>query len=131
MWGQTPLIRIDQATGAGHTVHDCALDLLDYDLTRRFTRAIPVGELNIADSLCPLIRLVYTHDMTTRPKLLDAVAAARVGKGSIIVSTLDHSEDGGQWLLEHLIKFAAGAPTLDVSLDPAVLRRWTVEQAQC
>lgn len=131
MWGQMPFIRIDQALGAGVEVHDCVLDLLDYDLTRRLTRGLPSGELGIADMLDPLVRLIYTHDMTAEPKVLDAVAAARVGSGSIIVSTLDHSGDAGAWLLGVLLDFAVSEPRPGREIDPEVLRRWTVERSMC
>jgi hypothetical protein len=132
MWGQLPLILADRELGLASEANDAVLDLLDHDLTRRLTRAVPTGELGIAGDgktgVTPVVRLVYTHDMQERPKLLDALFTARVGKGLLIVSSLDHSEDAGQWLFDQILRFAAAEnSTAGSELDPAELRRWTVE----
>ncbi len=128
MWGQCPLLRADEHLGAG--ADEVLLDLLDYDLTRRVTRSVPTGQLGIADAVVPLVRLVYTHDMQERPRLYDSVFAARVGDGMLVVSSLDHAEDAGQWLLRELLAFAArGAPPPGPELPMTELRRWTVETA--
>lgn len=129
MWGQVPLLVSDASLGAG--TDEALLDLLDYDLTRRTVRTIPTGQLGIADLVKPLVRLVWTHDMQERPRMLDSVFAARVGKGLLVASSLDHTEEAGLWLLERLVRFAAGdAPASPRELPAAEVRRWTVEAAQ-
>jgi hypothetical protein len=131
LWGQVPLITTDPYLGAG--TEDALLDLLDYDLNRRTVRAIPVGQLGIADQVQPLIRQIWTHDMHERPKLLDSLFAARVGEqgGLLIASALDHTEDAGGWLLDTLIRFAHSANPHDLPpLDPREVRRWTLETTQ-
>jgi hypothetical protein len=118
MWGQVPLILADRFLGDG--ADEALLDLLE-----------PTGQLGIADSVEPLVRLIWTHDMQERPKLLDAVVAARVGEGLLVMSSLDHSEDAGQWMLHELIAFAGRDPLPSIAaLGGTELRRWTVETSQ-
>jgi hypothetical protein len=132
LWGQVPLVVSDPYLGAG--TEDAILELLDYDLNQRTVRAIPVGQLGIAEQVEPLVRLVWTHDMQERPKLLDSLFAARVGHGLLVASALDHTEDAGLWLLDRVVRFAdeyapdAGARV--ARLDPAEVRRWTLESQQ-
>ena len=82
-------------------------DLLGYDLTRRYARIIPVEDLGLVDKIEPLIRLVYTHNQTERVQFFDQLFMTRVGKGLLIVSSLDHTEAAGQWLLNNLLAFAS------------------------
>jgi hypothetical protein len=83
--------------------------------------------MGIADQVDPIIRLVFTHD-SGAPKLFDAAFKSRIGRGLLIASSLDHSEDAGRYLLHRLIGYAlersAGARA---ALDPEFLRRWSVE----
>ncbi len=104
------------------------VDLLGYDLTRRYSRVIPVDQLGITQSVDPLIRLVYTHDQADRVELFDQLFTTRVGQGLLIVSSLDHTEAPGKWLLDRIVRFAASdSATASSSLDPDLVRRWTVD----
>lgn len=104
------------------------VDLLGYDLTRRYSRVIGVDQLGISESVDPLIRLAYTHDQRSRVEFFDQLFMARVGRGLLVVSSLDHTEAPGRWLLDCAVRFAAsGSATASSSLDPALVRRWTLD----
>ena len=91
-------------------------------------RVIPVDQLGITDSVDPLIRLVYTHDQADRVKFFDQLFMTRVGQGLLIVSSLDHTEAPGRWLLDCIVRFAASSSAVASSdLDPELVRRWTFD----
>lgn len=130
LWGQCPLVPEAGALGAGDS--DWIVDLLHYDLTRRYTRAIPVEEMrikansqqrttNVADQVDPIVRYVFTHDRGA-PRFLDGAFAARAGQGLLIATSLDHSEDAGRYLLGRLLGFASGPPTTQAQMDPSLPR---------
>ncbi len=123
MWGQLPLILEHGPLGAGDA--EWVADLLDRDLSRRSVRAVPVGELGLEDAVEPIVRLVYCHDIVDRPRVLDFVTMARVGKGLVILSGVDHSTPGGRYMLDRLLAFAVGdAAETSGRLEEAVVRRW-------
>jgi hypothetical protein len=125
LFGQVPLIIEDGPLNSGDS--ECLVDMLGYDLTRRYARVIPVERLGILDQVEPLVRLVYTHDQD-RVRFFDQLFMARVGRGLLVASSLDHSEDAGQWLLRKIVAFAADpAATASAELDPALVRRWTAQ----
>ncbi|MDY7109747.1 MAG: glycoside hydrolase family 2 TIM barrel-domain containing protein [Planctomycetota bacterium] len=122
IFGGVPLVIEEGPLTSGDS--EWIVDLLGYDLVRRYCRVIPVEELGIADAVDPLIRLVYTHDQTEHARFLDFLFMTRVGAGLLMVSSLDHSEDTGQYLLRKLIAFAASdEASATRELDPAFLRR--------
>ena len=52
----------------------------------------------------------------------------RVGRGLLIVSSLDHHDAPGQWLLDRLLKFAMSATAAASSkLDPELVRSWAID----
>ncbi len=52
----------------------------------------------------------------------------RVGRGLLIVSSLDHRDPPGRWLLHRLLKFAMSvAATAPSKLDPGLVRSWAIE----
>jgi hypothetical protein len=126
MWGQSPLLPaagpLRDDDGA---TRDWVFDLLDHDLTRRHMRAVPTGELGLAGSVDPFIRLVYLHDRPRGVPVYDSVFTARVGAGILLVSTLDHAEPAGLALLDGLITWLAGADLPESQLDSAIVRGWT------
>ena len=128
LFGQVPLIIEEGPIAQGDS--EWIGDLLGYDLTRRYCRVIPVEDLGIADQVDPLIRLVYTHDQKDRVRFFDMLFQAGVGEGLLIASSLDHSEDAGQYLLRRILDYAvADDATAQSALDPALVRKWTVEAA--
>ncbi|UCD75345.1 MAG: hypothetical protein JSV91_00200 [Phycisphaerales bacterium] len=128
LFGQVPLIIEEGPLAKGDSAW--ITDLLGYDLTRRYCRVMPVEDLGIADQVDPLIRLVYTHDQKDRVRFFDLLFQARVGEGLLIVSSLDHSEGAGQYVLRRILNYAAGdESTARGALDPVLLREWTVEAA--
>ncbi len=86
---------------------DWVADLLHHDLTKRFQRAVPTGELGLADTVSPLVRFFQTHDSGV-PKVWDLLFAAPVGSGVLAVSTLDHAEHAGAYLLNRVMEWLAG-----------------------
>jgi hypothetical protein len=126
LWGQLPLILERGPLGPGDG--DWVGDLLDHDLSRRSVRAIPVGELGLDHALEPIIRLVYCHDIVDRPRLMDFISTARVGKGLLVLSGVDHSTPAGRYMLDRLLAFAA-SDHADTSgrLDESIVRSWAVK----
>jgi hypothetical protein len=120
LWGQCPLVPEAGPLGAGDS--DWMVDLLHHDLTRRYTRAIPVEDLGLADQVNPIVRCVFTHDRGA-PKVLDGSLLSRVGKGLLIATSLDHTEDAGRYLMDrflgYLVSDQAGCLS---SADAALLR---------
>ncbi|MCH8825228.1 MAG: hypothetical protein IH984_17165 [Planctomycetes bacterium] len=101
LFGQVPLIIEQGPIDIGDS--EWIVDLLGYDLTRRYARIIPVEDLGLVDKIDPLIRLVYTHNQTKRVQFFDQLFLTRVGSGLLVVSSLDHTETAGQWLLKKLL----------------------------
>jgi hypothetical protein len=132
LWGQVPLV-IDRGTplrGVSPESPDSdaawVADLLHHDLTRRYTRAIATEELGLADSVDPIVRLVFTHDRGA-PKVMDSAFAARVGDGGgvLLVTSLDHTEDSGRCLLQLFLEWLASeADPPHPILDLALVRSW-------
>lgn len=121
-WGQCPLVPEAGVLGAGES--EWVVDLLHNDLSRRTCRAIPTEELGLAEEVEPIVRLVFTHDQG-RPKVMDSVLATRVGRGVLLASALDHTEDAGQYLLHRLLRFLLGeAAEIKRETDPARLEGW-------
>ena len=126
LFGGVPLIIEQGPLTQGDS--EWIVDLLGYDLTRRYSRVIPVDQLGITDSIDPLIRLVYTHDQAGRVRIFDQLFMTGVGDGLLIVSSLDHSDAPGRWLLDCVVRFAASASAAASScLDPQIVRRWTFD----
>jgi hypothetical protein len=121
IFGGVPLVIEEGPLAAGDS--EWIVDLLGYDLLRRYCRVIPVEDLKIARNVDPLIRLVHTHDQRDRVRFFDFLFVTRVGTGLLVVSSLDHSEDAGRYLLRKLILFAVSdEATATGELDPALLR---------
>lgn len=99
------------------------VDLLGMDLTRTYARMIPVEDLGLVDCVDPLVRCVYTHDQR-RPRIFDMLFHTRVGKGMLTVSSLDHSDPAGRYLLERLM--VAGSVNGSSECEPVVLRRFAI-----
>jgi len=126
MFGQVPLVIEEGPLASGDS--EWIVDLLGYDLVRRYCRVIPTEALGIADQVDPLIRLVHTHDQRQRIKFFDMLFHTRVGEGHLMVSSLDHSDVPGQHLLQRLIRFMTSPGALPAeSLDLDLLHRRTIE----
>ena len=125
LFGQVPLIIEQGPLEAGDS--EWIVDLLGYDLTRRYARIIPVEDLGLVDKIEPLIRLVYTHNQTERVQFFDQLFMTMVGSGFLFVSSLDHSEAPGQWLLKKLLcqKFSHDENTAS-RIEPAHLSKFTL-----
>jgi len=120
-FGQCPLVIEEPPLTEGDS--EWIVDLLGMDLTRTYARLIPVDDLGLVDCIDPLVRCVYTHDQR-RPRLLDMLLHTRVGKGMLTVSSLDHSDPAGRYLLERLI--TGGEAECRVSLAAEALHRFVV-----
>lgn len=131
LYGQVPLI-IEQGEKSPHTMlgegeSAWVLDTLGLDLNRWSCRAVPSHALDIADSVEPIVRLVFTHDKG-RPEVWDQVFTARVGLGLLAVTTLDHDNPAGRYLLHRLIEHVhrADAPQHERgTLEPELIRTWS------
>jgi Glycosyl hydrolases family 2, sugar binding domain/Glycosyl hydrolases family 2 len=123
LWGLLPLVIESDAApwpvGPGES--DAIVAMLLHDLTAGTTRAIPVDDRKLTDHVDPIIRYVYTHDSGV-PKLFDAVFSARVGRGLLVASTLDHTTPAGGWFLDRLVGYAVGArlelPERELDITP-------------
>ncbi|MBL8765373.1 MAG: hypothetical protein JNM07_14025 [Phycisphaerae bacterium] len=130
LYAQVPLVIESGSVGGSAALDpgesDAVVDLLHHDLTRRCTRALPTEEWGIASRVEPVVRLCFTHD-TGAPRIHDAVFEAGVGAGVLIVSSLDHTEDAGRWLLARLLARAGSAApaAAERRLDP----HWLEERA--
>ncbi len=117
LWGQLPLLIESTAEHATIRVgeSDAISAMLLHDLTRWTTRAVPTEDWgdHAHEHVDPIVRYVWTHDAGV-PKCFDAVFSARIERGLLVVSTLDHSGEAGRWMLHRVIEFAKNAP-----LDPA------------
>lgn len=85
---------------------DWMIDLLGMDLTRTYARVIPTQSLGLLDHVDPIVRLVYTHDARALT-FFDMLFATRVGTGVLAVSSLDHHDPAGQWLLHQVMEWLA------------------------
>lgn len=120
-FGQCPLVIEESPLAAGDS--EWIVDLLGMDLTRTYARMIPVEDLGLVDCVDPLMRCVYTHDQR-RPRFFDMLFHTRVGKGRLTVSSFDHSDPAGRYLLERLI--GAGNVECRAMCDVDVLRRFAI-----
>jgi hypothetical protein len=125
LWGQVPLVVEEGPLVPGDSAW--VVDLLHYDLMRRSQRAVPTEEMGIASEIEPLVRLVFTHD-SGKPKVSDALFAARVGEGVLVVSSLDHVDDPGRYLLSRILAWLTGeeAPKVRGTLSGARARAWAI-----
>lgn len=110
LWGLLPLVveRSSPAWPVRPGESEAVLAMLLHDLTRNTTRAIHSQDHGIHAAVEPIVRYVYTHD-SGAPNIRDAVFAARIGKGMLVVSTLDHATPAGRWFLNRLLAYAAAA----------------------
>lgn len=120
-FGQCPLVIEESPLMPGDS--EWIVDLLGMDLTRTYARMIPVEDLGLVDCIDPLVRCVYTHDQR-RPRYFDMLFHTRVGKGRLTVSSCDHSDPAGRYLLERLI----GASDVEcrAACDVSVLQKFVV-----
>ncbi len=89
---------------------------------------IPVDQLGLTEKVDPLIRLAYTHDQRHRVKLFDQLFMTHVGRGLLIVSSLDYRDAPGQWLLDRMLKSSmSAAATASSKLDPELVRSWATD----
>lgn len=103
LFGQCPLVIEEGPIQRDDS--EWIIDLLSFDLTRTYARVIPIDELGWRDRVQPIVRLVYTHDVSDRLRMLDMLFAARVGNGTLLVSSFDHHFPAGQFLLGRMIEF--------------------------
>ncbi len=117
LWGQVPLVSEIGPLGRGDS--DWVCDLLHMDLNRRHAWAVPTEELGWRNRVDAIVRYVFTHDAGV-PKMFDALFAARVGRGLLAVTTLDHSGEAGRFLLHRLLTWAhtADPASVDGELSP-------------
>jgi len=101
---------------------DKLVRLHPFDLTFEKAEVIPVDTLGITADVDPLIRLYDTHDLDT-VITYDALFATRVGEGMLIASSLDHTTEGGQWVLGELCRWADAWVGADVGAKPRFARR--------
>lgn len=101
LFGQCPLVVERSPLCAGDSAW--IVDLLGFDLTRTYARVIPVDGLGLTDAFDPIIRLVYTHDMRERVRFFDMMSMTRVGRGVLLVSSVDHHDPAGQFLLNRAL----------------------------
>lgn len=129
LFGQVPLVIERGPLRPGDS--EWLVDLHDYDLSLRHGRVLPVERLGIADRADPLVRLVYTHDQGKGVRLFDRLFAARVGRGLLVVTSLDHTGDAGRWLLRRIVAHAADPRTdAEGALEASLVRSWAVARAE-
>ncbi|MCB9846597.1 MAG: hypothetical protein H6811_11515 [Phycisphaeraceae bacterium] len=125
MWAISPLIA-DREPIRGPN-RELALETLDYDLTRHWIRTVPTAELGLHDAIMPLVRLVRTHDARDEVAFFDSVFAGRHGRGLVVVTSLDHHEPVGRFLLGRLLAWAAhGGDGIDGEIPLDVADSWAV-----
>lgn len=110
LWSGVPLVIEFGPLGPGDS--EWVVDLLHHDLTRRYQRAIPTGEMGIADHVQPIIRFLCTHD-SGLPRVHDFAFATRVGRGLLAVSSLDHYEEAGRYWLSRVLLWLRSARAFD------------------
>ncbi len=109
--------------GAGDS--EWIVDLLHHDLTRKYHRAVPTEEMGISGNVRSMIRFYATHD-SGRPKVFDLLFAARVGAGVLCVSTLDHGDDAGLYVLDRVLVWLA-VGSVEEEVSPEFLGRYMTE----
>ncbi len=114
LWGQVPLVVEQGPLASGDS--EWIVDLLHHDLSRRWQTAVPTQERGWTDKVLPIVRLVYTHDSGI-PAAHDALFAARVGRGLLAVSTLDHTDEPGRYLLDRVVRWTIDADAATVGGD--------------
>ncbi len=120
LWGHAPLVL---PAGPFHdTDADWLLEVLDFDLTRRWQRAVPSDELGWADSLEPAIRLVHLHDRAEAIGRRDLLAFARCGGGVIGIASLDVGEPSARFVVRQSLDWLASGSLPRGAIDPAQLR---------
>lgn len=105
---------------------DWIIDLLGMDLTRTYARVIPIEKLGLLDHVDPIVRLVYTHD-AKELTFFDMLFTTRVGRGVLAVSSLDHHDPAGRWLLHQVVEWLASdgsSPNAALPID--VTRPYTI-----
>ncbi|MCF8239895.1 MAG: hypothetical protein K9J16_00810 [Melioribacteraceae bacterium] len=80
------------------------IDLMQYDLIHSKAEGIPVAENEIEDYLDPMIRIYENHGIEDVIPF-DLLTASKVGDGLLVVTSLDHSAEAGQWLLGKTVSF--------------------------
>ncbi len=98
-WRDVPFI---PRTAWTETEAQAILELQSYDLVQNYSMVVPTQELNIHEKVQPLLRLLDTHDLS-EVIVYDQLFEARIGRGSLLVASLDFSTPAGQWLLSRLI----------------------------
>lgn len=127
LFGQTPLVIEEGPIHTGDS--EWIVDLLGFDLTRTYARVIPIESLGWQDRVDPIIRLCYTHDQQ-HVVLYDHLFWTNVGDGVLMVSSLDHRDPAGQFILNRMIATLAKDDLDDLpatALDVAEIRAHAVE----
>lgn len=130
LYGQCPLLLEQGPTRRGDMLRagesGWLLDTLGLDLNRDSSRAVTTDALGIADDVEPVVRLIVTHDKGV-PEAQDQLFFARVGEGLLAVSTLDHDNPAGRYLLGRIVRHLHSASALEAcsgSLRPELVRSW-------
>ncbi|CAG1005455.1 Putative beta-glucuronidase [Phycisphaerales bacterium] len=121
LWGLLPLVIESDRPGWPVRPGESAaiLAMLLHDFTGRTTRAVHSQDLGFHEHVLTIVRYFYTHD-SGAPNIRDAVFAARIGRGLLVVSTLDHSTPAGRWFLNRLMNYAAATshpPEHEIATD--------------
>ncbi|MCH8271427.1 MAG: hypothetical protein IH985_09505, partial [Planctomycetes bacterium] len=120
LWGQVPLIVERGPIRPGQSA--CIADWLHLDLTAHHQRGVPTQDMGLADHVQPFVRFVVIHD-GGEPVILDALFAMRIGAGLLAVSSLDHTQPAGRWLLDRVLTFAAAHDPESLASCPIELMR--------
>ena len=115
LWGQVPLIVERGPIRPGQSA--CIADWLHLDLTAHHQRGVPTQDMGLADHVQPFVRFVVIHD-GGEPVILDALFAMRIGAGLLAVSSLDHTQPAGRWLLDRVLTFATAHEPGDLTTCP-------------
>lgn len=118
-WSGVPLVVERGPFVAGDA--EWIVDLLHHDLTRRYHRAVPTEEMGIAGSVRPFVRFYAMHD-SGKPKVLDLLFAARVGAGVLCVSTLDHWDEAGRYVMARVLRWLAAGGNVEAELSAEWVR---------
>ncbi len=125
LFGQVPLI-IERGPLREHD-SEWMVDLIGFDLTRTYSRVIPVDDLGLREAVEPIARLCYTHD-TPGVRFFDQMFGARVGDGALLATSFDHHNPAGQFLLARCIDTLLFTHhQLGGRIAPGTLKRHTVE----
>lgn len=130
LYGQVPLV-LERGEGSPHGMllpgeSEWVLETLALDLNRNVCRAMPTTHLGIADDVEPVIRLIFTHDKG-EPEVWDQLFFASIGRGMLAVSTLDHDNPAGRYLLRRIVEHLCvpEAPSICAgALGPEMVRAW-------